>query len=98
MIADGQSPANIKTRLSRLNTVLGWAAENGHLDANPAKGLTIKVPKKSKDKRQPFSPSNLNAIFAGPAHADGDRPIRWTGEAAVCPPLPALFLWESPRR
>ena len=91
MIADGQSPANIKTRLSRLNTVLGWAAENGHLAANPAKGITIKVPKKSKDKRQPFDPDDLNAMFAGPVHADGERPLRGRGEAAYWLPLMALF-------
>jgi len=91
MIADGQSPANIKTRLSRLNTVLGWAAENGHLAANPAKGITIKVPKKSKDKRQPFDANDLNAIFAGPVHADGDRPLRGRGDASYWLPLLALF-------
>ncbi|MCC2601611.1 DUF6538 domain-containing protein [Sphingopyxis yananensis] len=91
MIADGQSPANIKTRLARLSTVLGWAAENGHLAANPAKGITIKVPKKSKDKRQPFGPDDLNAIFAGPVHADGERPLRGRGEAAYWLPLLALF-------
>lgn len=91
MIADGQSPANIKTRLSRLNTVLGWAAENGHLAANPAKGITIKVPKKSKDKRQPFGADDLNAIFAGPVHADRERPLGGRGEAAYWLPLLALF-------
>jgi len=91
MIADGQSPANIKTRLARLSTVLGWAAENGHLAANPAKGITIKVPKKSKDKRQPFGPDDLNAIFAGPVHTDGERPLRGRGEAAYWLPLLALF-------
>ena len=91
MIAEGQSQANIKTRLSRLNTVLGWAAENGHLPSNPAKGITIKVPKKSKDKRQPFSTDNLNAIFAGPVHSTDDRPLRGRGEAAYWLPLLALF-------
>ncbi len=91
LIADGQSAANIKTRLSRLSTVLGWAAENGHLHANPAKGITIKVPKKSKDKRQPFAPEDLNAIFAGPVHADGERPLRGRGEASYWLPLLALF-------
>lgn len=91
MIADGQTPANIKTRLSRLNTVLGWAAENGHLPTNPAKGITIKVPKKSKDKRQPFDANDLNAIFAGPVHADGERPFRGRGEASYWLPLLALF-------
>jgi integrase len=91
MIADGQSPANIKTRLSRLSTVLGWAAENGHLAANPAKGITIKVPKKSKNKRQPFDTDDLNAIFAGPVHGGGQRPLRGRGEASYWLPLLALF-------
>jgi integrase len=91
MIADGQTPANIKTRLSRLSTVLGWAAENGHLPTNPAKGITIKVPKKNKDKRQPFDVADLNAIFAGPVHANGERPLRGRGDASYWLPLLALF-------
>lgn len=91
LIAENQSPANIKTRLGRLNTVLGWAAQNGHLPANPAQGITIKVPRKAKDKRQPFGVDDLNAIFAGPVHADGERPIRGRGEAAYWLPLLALF-------
>lgn len=91
MIGDGQSPANIKTRLSRLGTVLGWATENGYLDANPAKGITIKVPKKSKDKRQPFDAEDLNAIFSGPVHTGGERPTRGRGEASYWLPLLALF-------
>ncbi len=91
LITDGQSPANIKTRLSRLNTLLGWAAENGHLSSNPAKGITIKVSKKSKDRRQPFSPDDLNAIFSGPVHAAGKRPVPGGGDAAYWLPLLALF-------
>ncbi|MBU3077813.1 DUF6538 domain-containing protein [Sphingomonas quercus] len=91
LIARAQSPANIKTRLGRLSTVLSWATENGHLAANPAKGITIKVPKKSKDKRQPFGSDDLNAIFAGSVHADGERPLRGRGEAAYWLPLLALF-------
>ncbi len=91
MIADCQSAANIKTRLSRLSTVLGWAAENGHLEANPAKGITIKVAKKSKDKRQPFGTDDLNAIMAGPVHAGGERPLSGRGEAAYWLPLLALY-------
>lgn len=83
MIAEGQSLANTKTRLSRLNTILGWAAENGHLPANPAKAITVKVPKKSKDKRQPFDANDLNAIFAGPVHADGERPLSGRGDATL---------------
>ncbi|MFA7440486.1 MAG: DUF6538 domain-containing protein [Sphingomonadaceae bacterium] len=91
MIASDQSAANIKTRLSRLSTVLGWASENGHLSINPAKGITIKVVRKAKEKRQPFAPSDLNAIFAGPVHADGERPIPGRGDAAYWLPLLALF-------
>lgn len=91
MVGDGQSPANIKARLGRLHIVLGWATENGHLDVNPAKGITIKVSKKSKDKRQPFNADDLNAIFAGPVHSDGERPTSGRGEAAYWLPLLALF-------
>ena len=91
MIEDGLTHPNIKTRLSRLNTLLSWAAENGHLPSNPAKGVTIKVSKKSKDKRQPFSADDLNAIFGGPVHAGGDRPTRGRGDAAYWLPLLALF-------
>lgn len=91
LITNGQSPANIKIRLGRLGTVLSWATENGHLATNPAKGVTIKVPKKSKDKRQPFGSDDLSAIFAGPVHADGERPLQGRGEASYWLPLLALF-------
>lgn len=91
MLEEGQTPANIKQKLSRLRTLLQWAADNGHASSNVAHGITIKDTQAAKNKRKPFDLAALNAIFASPVYAKGQRPTQGRGEAAYWIPLLALF-------
>ena len=91
LLSDGQSAANIKVKLSRLRTLLQWAADNGHAAANVAHGITIKDTQAAKNKRKPFDLLALNAIFGSSIYAEGDRPTQGRGEAAYWLPLLALF-------
>jgi integrase len=91
LLEEGQSAANIKMKLSRLRTLLQWAADNGHAASNAAQGITIKDAQAAKNKRRPFDLAALNAIFASPVYSEGDRPTRGRGEAAYWIPLLALF-------
>lgn len=91
LIAEGQSPANIKMKLSRLRTLLQWAADNGHAASNPAHGVTIRDTAAAKNKRRSFDLVALNAIFSSPVYSSGERPTQGRGEAAYWLPLLALF-------
>jgi integrase len=91
LLEEGQSPANIKMKLSRLRTLLQWAADNGHAASNVANGITIKDTQAAKNKRKPFDLPALNAIFASPIYSKGERPTQGRGEAAYWIPLLALF-------
>lgn len=91
LLEEGKSPANIKQKLSRLSTLMQWAAENGHIEGNAAKGVTIKDTKGAKNKRLPFDLDALQAIFSSPVYATGERPRSLRGEAAYWVPVLALF-------
>jgi len=91
LIAEGQTPANIKQKLSRLRTLLQWGADNGLAAANVAHGITMKVTQAAKNKRKPFDLAALSAIFSSPVYAEGQRPTQGRGEAAYWLPLLALF-------
>jgi len=91
LLEGGQTPANIKQKLSRLRTLLQWAADNGHAASNAAHGITIKDTHAAKNKRKPFDLPALNAIFGSPIYASGERPTRGRGEAGYWIPLLALF-------
>ncbi|RKE53571.1 site-specific recombinase XerD [Sphingomonas sp. PP-CC-3G-468] len=91
LVDEGQTPANIKMKLSRLRTLLQWAADNDHAESNVASGITIKDTDAAKNKRKEFDLASLNAIFASPVYADGARPAAGKGEAAYWLPLLALY-------
>lgn len=91
LVDEGQTPANIKMKLSRLRTLLQWAADNDHAEANFASGITIKDTDAAKNKRKEFDLASLDAIFGSPVFAKGDRPAAGKGEAAYWLPLLALF-------
>jgi integrase len=91
LVDEGQSPANIKQKLSRLRTLMQWAFDNGYAASNPAAGVTIKDAQSAKNKRLPFDLSSLTAIFSSPVFTQGDRPARLRGEAGYWLPLLALF-------
>ncbi|MGK6356211.1 DUF6538 domain-containing protein [Sphingomonas sp. DT-207] len=91
LIEEGQTATNIKNKLSRVRTLLQYAADNGHAAANVAAGVSIKDPDAGKKKRLPLSLAALNAIFASPVFAHGERPAQGRGEAAYWMPLLAIF-------
>jgi integrase len=91
LLEEGQTPANIKQKLSRLRTLLQWAADNGKAATNAAQGISIKDTQAAKNKRRPFDLPALNAIFSSPVFASGERPTQGRGEAAYWLPLLALF-------
>jgi len=90
LVTEGASLANIKVKLSRLRTLLQWAADNDYAESNVASGITIKDTDAAKNKRKEFDLASLNAIFASPVFTDGVRPISGKGEAAYWLPLLAL--------
>ena len=68
--------ANINTYLNKLGGVFNWAVKEEMLDRNPAQGLRVPDPTARRDKRMPFSPSQLQAIFAAPLYTgcrDGEH-------------------------
>nr|WP_315052573.1 DUF6538 domain-containing protein [uncultured Brevundimonas sp.] len=62
------NPANINTYLNKLGGVLNWAVKEEMLDRNPAQGLRVPDPTARRDKRLPFSTSQLQAIFSAPLY------------------------------
>lgn len=91
LIAEGQSIANVNVRLSHVSALLGWAARNDIIPANVAKETQIPNPQAKKRRRKPFELADLKAIFGGPVHARGDRPLSGKGEAAYWLPVLALY-------
>jgi integrase len=91
LLAEGQSVANTNMKLSRLRTLLGWAYQNDLAPANVAEGISVKVADSGKGKRLPFALDELQAIFASPVYANGQRPKGGKGEAAYWLPLLGLF-------
>lgn len=91
LLAEGQSVANTNMKLSRLRTLLGWAYQNDLAPANVAAGISVKVADSGKGKRLPFALDELQAIFASPVYANGERPKQGKGEAAYWLPLLGLF-------
>ena len=91
LVAEGKSPANIKVKLSRLRTLLNYAVENDIIAKNPTDGVKIADNRRAKDKRRGFTRVELKALFSGPVHALGARPIGGGGEASYWLPLLALY-------
>jgi integrase len=91
LVAEGQSAANIKMKLSRLRTTLQWAFDNDYVSSNVAAGVRIRDTAAARNKRQEFDLASLNTIFSSPVYADAYRPTQARGEAAYWLPLLALF-------
>ncbi|WP_294333300.1 DUF6538 domain-containing protein [uncultured Sphingomonas sp.] len=91
LIAEGQSAANVNTKIARLATLIQWAVDNEYASENSAKGVSVKDIDKARNKRREFDLASLNAIFASPVYAEGARPTQGRGEAAYWLPLLALF-------
>lgn len=86
---EGQSQQNIKVKLSRLRTLLGYAMRNLHCSDNPAQGVTVQV--KDAELRPPFDFASLKKLFGSPVYSRGERPAQGRGDAAYWLPLLALY-------
>ena len=91
MLAEGVTAANTKVKLSRLRTLLQYAADNDYLPANPGAGVTVIDNDAAKNKRTEFDLPALKAIFGSPVYAADARPTQGRGEAAYWLPLLALY-------
>lgn len=58
--------------LSHLSSVLNWAADNAHIDFNPAKGVRVDTGSKvhQESSRLAFTKADLKMIFGSPMFAD----------------------------
>lgn len=92
LIADpARSQVNVRDRLAYLRTLLEWAAQEDIVPVNVARDVKMAVTERG-EKRKDFSTDDLNALFAGPVHAKGERPKGGYGEAVYWMPLLALFM------
>ena len=92
LIADpARSQVNVRDRLAYLRTLLEWAAQEDIVPVNVARDVKMAVTERG-EKRKDFSTDDLNALFAGPVHAKGERPKGRYGEAVYWMPLLALFM------
>jgi integrase len=92
LIADpARSQVNVRDRLAYLRTLLEWAAQEDIIPVNVARDVKMAVTERG-EKRKDFTVDDLNALFAGPVHAKGERPKGGYGEAVYWLPLLALFM------
>ncbi len=92
LIADpARSQVNVRDRLAYLRTLLEWAAQEDIVPVNVARDVKMAVTERG-EKRKDFSTDDLNALFAGPVHAKGERLKGGYGEAVYWLPLLALFM------
>ncbi len=64
----GMSPSTVNSYLGSLSSAFSWAGPEGYADSNPVLGITVPDPVHAADKRSPFSPSHLQAIFDAPTY------------------------------
>lgn len=62
------SPTTVNSYLHNLSSIFGWAVRSWECDRNPAEGLRVADPRRSKDKRDAFSPDQLHRIFNAPLY------------------------------
>ncbi|WP_343698422.1 site-specific integrase [Caulobacter sp.] len=91
LLEEGQSLANIKTKISRLKTLLNWAVQNDIIQINPANDVIVVIPDADRAKRMTYDHASLRLLFDSPVYQADDRPAEGRGEAAYWLPLLALF-------
>lgn len=92
LIADpNRSQVNVRDRLAYLRTLLEWAAQEDIVPVNVARDIKMAVTERG-EKRKDFTTDDLNTLFAGSVHAQGERPKGGYGEAVYWLPLLALFM------
>ncbi len=63
---DVLTPATSNAYLSSLSSLMAWADKQGYTNGNPVSGMLFPDPVKDKDKRDPFSISDLSRVFSAP--------------------------------
>lgn len=91
LIAEGKTPANTNVILTRLRTLLNFAAKKGLASLHVATGVAVLDNRKRRGKRHEWSASDLTALFTSPVYAQDHRPVGGCGEAAYWLPLLALY-------
>jgi integrase len=91
MKLEPMNPVSANTYIMRLSSMLGWAVREGLITNNPAQGLLLPEAESAKDKRQPFTPTELIAIF----NAEKMLQHRCSNSAAFW--IPMLSLWTGAR-
>lgn len=89
LIGKKVSTSNLKTKLSRMKTLVNYGCDNELIDARIMDG--IRAPKSKSVGRRPYSDEALQKLFSGPVHAGGLRPVRGRGEASYWLPLIAAY-------
>lgn len=62
------SPASVNGYMTKFRAVMNFAANEGWIERNPAKGLQVIDPVRRRDKRLPFSVEQLRLIFDAPIY------------------------------
>ncbi|WP_292072707.1 site-specific integrase [Brevundimonas sp. UBA7534] len=91
LLSEGKTPGNINVIIPFLGTLFNYAVDNDLIPASPAKGIKVVDKRRAKDKRLHYDRDELKAVFNGPVHMDGARPVGGGGEAAYWLPLLALY-------
>jgi integrase len=90
----GKSNGNVFEILKKLRSLLGVAVENDILEYNPAESVRVTV---NREKRQPFSHDDLQAIFKSAVFSESLRPTEGRGEAAFWIPVLMALQGLRPR-
>jgi integrase len=65
------SITKVNAYLSQVSSLFIWAMKNGHSQMNPFTGLKVKEKVAGHEKREPFTDSDLIALFTSPEYQTG---------------------------
>lgn len=89
LIRTGVLNSNLKTKLSRLKTLVNYGFDNELIGVRIMDG--IRPPRSKTVGRRPYSDEALQKLFNGPVHREGLRPVQGRGEASYWLPLIAAY-------
>lgn len=86
------APQSVTNAVTSVSSVLNWCVEHRILKENVARGVRVAKRKQAHERRLPFKPEDLRAIFEdSPVFARGYRPRGGAGHAAYWIPVLALY-------
>lgn len=62
------APNTINKNLMRVSALFEWAIKYGYTDTNPARGMTIRNPKRANEERKAFTSDDLRKLFHSPEY------------------------------